>query len=572
MTQKLWHYKPLPNAEEVEKIQTALQIDDITAKLLAQRTIFDFENAKSFFRPQLEDLHNPFLMKGMQTAIDAIQQAMQNQNNILIYGDYDVDGTTAVALVYAYLSKYYTKLSYYIPNRHKEGYGLSMLAIDWAAQNNIKLIVTFDCGITAIDQVAYARTLGIDVIITDHHRPADVLPQAIAILDPKQADCAYPFDELCGCGVAFKLCQAFALHNQLDLNDLYQYLDLVAISIASDMVPIMDENRVLVHFGLKKLAANPSIGLKAIKELCLNKNIKEITVSDIVFKIGPRINAAGRMGDANRIVRLLIANEKLDAENQAENIDTTNDSRREIDSNITQEALTKLQNTPDIALKKSTVVYGEHWHKGVIGIVASRMVEHYYRPTIVFTQKDDLLTGSARSVQGFDIYNAIKACHTLIEQFGGHKYAAGLTIKKENFEAFAQMFELVVAQTITPAQQTPSIDIDLNIRLNQITPKLVRILKQFAPFGPLNMEPVFCSKAVFANNQNGLRVVGNGHLQLFLEQEGSPTFSAIAFNQAQHHPLVSKGLPFDMCYTIEENTWNDKTSIKLNIKDIKMYA
>jgi single-stranded-DNA-specific exonuclease len=568
MTTKQWNFKPLPATKNVVDIQTALQVDEITAKLLTQRGIDDFDGAKSFFRPQITDLHNPFLMKDMQKAIDALQAAMQAHTHILIYGDYDVDGTTAVALVYSYLGQYYDKLTYYIPNRHKEGYGLSIIAIDWAVEHNIGLIITFDCGITAIDQVAYARSKNIDIIITDHHRPADQLPAATAILDAKQKDCMYPYDELCGCGVAFKLCQAFAIHNQLSTDELYKYLDLVAVSIASDIVPISGENRILAHFGLKKLSENPSPGLKAIKELCFPKTIKELTISDIVFKIGPRINAAGRMGDANRIVRLLTATETLDAESQAEDINHTNDDRREIDSNITQKALEKLMQTPNFHQKKSTVVYGETWHKGVIGIVASRMIEHYYRPTIVFTQKDDLLTGSARSVQGFDVYNAIRACHTLVEQFGGHKYAAGLTIKKENFDAFATLFEQTVAQTITSDQLMPSIDVDLTINLNQITPKLIRILKQFAPFGPHNMQPVFCSKGVYANNT--MRIVGNGHLQLYIEQEDSDSFAAIAFNQANHHPQIAKGLPFDVCYTIDENTWNDKTTVKLNIKDVKL--
>lgn len=562
---KRWTFKEKVNRKEVEHLQEKLNIDHILAKLLVHKQIKSFNESKSFFRPSLENLHDPFLMKGMQEAIDKIEATMMNHEAILIYGDYDVDGTTSVALLYSFLKNYYDKLSFYIPDRYEEGYGVSMQAIDWAEENNYKLIITLDCGITAVDEVAYANEKNIDVIVTDHHRPNEILPEAEAILDPKQEDCNYPFKELSGCGIGFKLAQAFSIRNKIPFDNLYEYLDLLAVSIASDIVPIVDENRILAHYGLQKLNKKPMVGLRAIKQLCCDKN--NITISDIVFKIGPRINAAGRMGDAKNAVDLLIANEQFDATEKAEIINETNTERRGVDAGITQEAINFVHAIPNYKEKKSTVVYGENWHKGVIGIVASRLIEQYYRPTIVFSKIDGVLTGSARSVKGFDIYNAISECSDLVEQFGGHKYAAGLTLNEDKIEAFTEKFENVVSENIEEELLTPSIEIDAMIGFKDITPKFFRILKQFAPFGPGNMHPVFRSDQVFADNF--IRIVGTNHLQVYLKQEDSFSFSAIGFNLGHHYHKISKGIPFNMVYTIEENTWKGKTNIKLNIKDIK---
>lgn len=564
--EKQWVLEPNKNPAVVEHLAKALDIDSVLASLLEKRGVTNFDEAKTFFRPALTDLLDPFLMKDMRKAIDLIDDVMRNHKPILIYGDYDVDGTTAVAYLYLYLSKYYDKLAYYVPDRQKEGYGVSVQAIDWAVEQGFKLIITLDCGVTAIEQVKYANDKGLQIIISDHHLPAEELPEAAAILNPKQLDCPYPYKELSGCGIGFKIASAFAQHHQLDTKPLFQHIDLVAVAIASDIVPITGENRILAHFGLKKLNEDPTIGLRAIIDLaCPDK--PQLAISDIVFSIGPRINAAGRMGDARKAVNLLIANEQPDAALKAGLIDNTNMKRRDVDASITQEALALISSIPDFENRKSTVVYGAHWHKGVIGIVASRLIEHYHRPTIVFTQQDDVYTGSARSVNGFNIYDAISACNGLVEQFGGHKFAAGLTVKAQNIDAFCNRFEEIVNSRVHAETFTPRIEIDNKLHFSQITPKFFRILKQFAPFGPGNMHPVFMSEGVFAAGY--MRVVGENHLHLALQQPDTTSFMSIGFNLGHNFNLIAKGVPFNMCYTIEENIWKGKTSIKLNIKDIK---
>jgi single-stranded-DNA-specific exonuclease len=566
MTSKRWDFKPKVNHEDVEHLKNILNIEEVLAKLLVQRGIKDYDQAKSFFRPSLSSLYDPFLMKGMEKAIEKIDTVMTSHQPILIYGDYDVDGTTSVALLYSFWANFYDKLGFYIPDRYEEGYGLSMQAIEWAKEKGYKLIITLDCGITAVEPVKEALVQGIDVIITDHHRPGEVLPDAYAILNPKQEDCPYPFKELSGCGIGFKLAQAFCLKNNIELDNVYDYLDLLAVSIASDIVPIVDENRILCHFGLEKLGKNPSIGLKAIKDLCCDKD--EITVSDIVFKIGPRINAAGRMGDAKNAVNLLINKDINDARNKADLINDTNNDRRGIDASITQEALDHIDNLTDFIDRKSTVVYGENWHKGVIGIVASRLIEQYHRPTIVFSKINGVMTGSARSVKGFDIYNALCECSEYVDQFGGHKYAAGLTLKTVNYEAFAEKFEEVVSESIKDHMLSPSIEIDSMLEFSAITPKFYNILKQFGPFGPKNMHPVFRSDQVYATN-GAARVVGGSHLQVYVKQDDSVSLSAVGFGMADYCDEIAKGKSFNMVYTVEESIWKGEAKLKLNIKDIK---
>lgn len=562
---KRWVYKPKHQEFKARELAEAINVDPLIARLLLSRGITTFDEAKAFFRPDLGLLHDPFLMKDMEKAVAIIELYIRRQERILIYGDYDVDGTTAVALTYRFFKHIYNQVGYYIPDRHAEGYGLSMQAIDWAVENDYKLIITLDCGITANEQVDYANDKGLEVIITDHHLPA-ALPNAVAILNPKQADCPYPFKELSGCGIGFKLAQAFSLRNDIDQQYIYQSLDLLAVSIAADIVPILGENRILTHFGLKKLNENPTIGLRAIVQLCCDK--KELNITDIVFTIAPRINAAGRMGDAKNAVELLLSSNMQEAEARAQVINETNTDRRDVDANITREAMQVAEANTDFLSCRTTVVYGQNWHKGVIGIVASRLVEQYYRPTIVFSHADGYLTGSARSVNGFDIHSAIAQCAEYVEQFGGHKYAAGLTLREENIKAFAEKFEQVVSSSIKADQLVPMLEIDEDIQLNAISPRFFRVLKQFAPFGPGNMQPVFSAKQVYSTGF--VRIVGENHLQIAVQQENSIAFSAIAFGHAEHYPLISKGIPFNMVFTIEENIWRGVTTIKLNIKDIKI--
>lgn len=561
-----WTPKPNPDPATVLHLQEVLQVDKNIAALLAQRNITNFKEAKNFFRPQLKNLHSPWLMKGMQQAVQRIQQAIANQEYILIFGDYDVDGTTSVALLYSYFSQIYPHITPYIPDRYKEGYGVSYQGIDFAADNEISLIIALDCGIKAIDKVAYAKEKGIDFIICDHHRPGNEIPEAVAVLDPKQHDCTYPYKELCGCGVGFKLIQAFHEKEQLDFNLLIPYLDLVATAIGSDIVPITGENRILAFHGLKQINTNPRAGFQAIIQLTKKK---ELTITDVVFIIGPRINAAGRMKHGLHAVELLIEQDLTKAEKFAAEIEKFNVDRRETDQSITQEALALIEANNE-QHNFTSVVYQPHWHKGVIGIVASRLTETYYRPTLVFTKSGDKLAASARSVKGFDVYNALEESAEFIDQFGGHKYAAGLTLQEANFANFKAKFEEVVKKTIQPESLHPELHYDLELNLDEITPKFYRILKQFAPFGPGNMSPLFLSKNLKDNGY--ARGVGRDedHLKCNLHQKNTNArISAIGFGLGKHARYIQQKKPFEAIFSIEENEWNNEISLQLRLRDLK---
>ena len=566
--EKRWALKPQGEHSLVLSLAKQLNISSTLANLLVQRGITSFEEAKTFFRPKMTDLHDPFLMKDMEKAIDRIEKALASNEKILVYGDYDVDGTTAVALVYSFFKTFYDGLDYYLPDRHKEGYGISFAGIDFAKENGFSLIIALDCGIKANDKVNYAKERGIDFVICDHHRPGEFLPDASAVLDPKRDDDEYPFKELSGCGIGFKLIQAYAQRHQIPFEQLEVYLDLVAVSTAADIVPIVGENRVLVYHGLQWLNKNPRPGIKAILELAQVK--RELTVNDIVFIIGPRINAAGRIQDARQAVDLLISANAAQALFEGKNIDEKNSERRSLDLNITEQALRIIQEDSFFAKRKSTVLFHPEWNKGVIGIVASRLTEKYYRPTIILTESNGLATGSARSVKDFDIYNAIESCSDLLEQFGGHMYAAGLTLKLENLAKFSERFEEIVSATIDEKSLTQEIEIDSVLKLNEISTSFFSVLKQFAPFGPGNMSPVFRTENV---RDTGLsRIVGNNHLKLNLAEDETTRFGldGIAFQMGQYYPFISRRIPFDICYTLEENTFNGKTNIQMNVKDIRM--
>lgn len=567
-----WNYQPLSDEQKLlkSKLSEELSMNGAICELLVQRGITTAEQAKKFFKPQLADLYDPFRMRDMEKAVKRLNEAMGKKEKILIYGDYDVDGTTAVALVYKFLRNFYSNLDYYIPDRYDEGYGISIKGINYAEENGFSLIIALDCGIKAIDKVAYAKSKGIDFIICDHHMPDDELPDATAVLDPKRPDASYPYQHLSGCGVGFKFMQGFAISNGMNVGKvLFPLLDLVAVSIASDIVPITDENRILTHYGLKQLNSNPSLGLQGIIDVCGLRD-KEITVSDIVFKIGPRINASGRMQSGKEAVDLLTSKDLAGAREKSENINQYNEDRKELDKRITEEANDILENCADFADRKSIVIYNADWHKGVIGIVASRLTELYYRPAVVLTLSNGIVTGSARSVQGFDVYKAIESCRDILENFGGHTYAAGLSLKEENIPLFIERFETYVSHHILPAQTTPQTDIDILIDFKEITPKFFRLLKQFNPFGPGNSKPVFCTKHVYDYGTS--RLVGRDleHLKLELVDSISENImNGIAFGMYEHNDYI-KGLnPFDICYTIEENTYNGNSSIQLMVKDIR---
>lgn len=563
--QKRWVEQEVENLAEVEELQRSLNVDPVLAALLVRRGISTFEEARRFFRPELAHLHDPFLMKDMDLAISRIEMAIASREKILVYGDYDVDGTTSVALVYSFFKKYHPEIEFYIPDRYKEGYGISTLGIDYAADNGFTLIIALDCGIKSIDKIDYATQKGIDFIICDHHLPGDVLPAAIAVLDPKRTDCPYPYKELSGCGIGFKLVQAYTIKHHISFDDIFCYLDLVAVSIASDIVPITGENRVLAWYGLKKINTEPCKGISALMNLSGRK--ENLTITDVVFTIGPRINAAGRIDDAKHAVSLLIADTEAIAFEKGQVINLKNTERKEHDSDITGQALALIDADPELIRRKTTVVYNEGWHKGVIGIVASRLTEKYYRPTIVMTLSNGYAAGSARSVLGFDLYEALLECGDLLEQFGGHKYAAGLTIKPENIPAFQQRFEDVVARTIPEELLIPSLTIDAELRLDQISPKFYRILKQFEPFGPQNMAPVFLSRNVYTYGPAS--VAGEKHLKMSIHQGNKIYCSCIGFGLSEFLPKINSGMPFDICYTIEENTYMNKTGLQLNIKGIR---
>jgi single-stranded-DNA-specific exonuclease RecJ len=568
--EKNWKIKERGNPAVIEHLSQVLGIDKILANLLIQRGITTYEDAKAFFRPELSQLHDPFLMKDMDKAIDRIGKALRNNEKILVYGDYDVDGTTAVALVYSFLKRYSSNLGFYVPDRYLEGYGVSYKGIDYAVAQNFSLIISLDCGIKAVEKVAYAKERNIDFIICDHHYPGETIPEAVAVLDPKRQDCNYPYKELSGCGVGFKLVQAYSQKNNLPFSELESFLDLVAVSVASDIVPLNGENRVLTHFGLKRLSNSPRNGLKYVIKTAGIEN-KDITVDDIVFKIGPRINAAGRVESGIKAVELLIAEDETYALSMSDKINDFNNTRKSIDTTITNEALKVIANSPEMKGRYSTVLYNPSWHKGVIGIVASRLIEAYYRPTVILTESNGMATGSARSVDGFDLYQAIDSCSDLLENFGGHMFAAGVTLKPENVPAFKERFEEYVSSHIKKDQLAPTIEIDAQIELQEITPKFYRILKQFQPFGPENMSPVFLTKNVVDNGCG--RIVGttSEHLKLELIQEVEPfrVYPAIGFQLAQHFKFINKGNPFDICYSIEENEFRGNTTLQIRLRDIK---
>ncbi len=565
-----WNYEDLTTQQKEQRDELAkkLGISPVLCKLLIQRNISSIEDARKFFRPNLKDLHDPFLLPDMDKAIKRIEKALGQKQRILIYGDYDVDGTTAVALVYKFLRKFTTNLDYYIPDRYDEGYGISEQGIDYAEETGVKLIIALDCGIKAVEKVAYAKSKGIDFIIGDHHMPDEILPDAVAVIDAKRIDSTYPYEHLSGCGVGFKLVQALAQNNKIDFSEIQDLLDLVAVSVASDIVPITGENRILTYYGLKQLNSNPSLGLKGIIDIC-GLTYKNITVNDIIFKIGPRINASGRMMKGKEAVDLLLANSIEDAREKSTNIDHYNDDRRELDKRITDEAILFIDENMDMKSKKSIVIYNETWHKGVIGIVASRLTEKHLRPAVVLTKSQGMITGSARSVMGFDVYKAIESCKDIIENFGGHTYAAGLSLKEENLDEFKRRFEALSLAMIAPEMMRPQINIDAQLTFREINNKFIEELDSFAPFGPENLNPIFVTCDV--QDYGTSKVVGKDNVHLKLEMVDKTVIApvnGIAFRQSDSYERVKDGEPFDICYTLEENVHNGKSNIQLYVKDI----
>ena len=560
-----WTLKPKPSEDKVKGLAQALKVEEFVATLLVQRGIQTLEEARQFFRPTLADLHNPYLMKDMDKAVERIELAIENQENILIFGDYDVDGTTAVSLVSSYLKTYYPNIATYIPDRYDEGYGISFKGIDYADDNGFSLIIALDCGIKSIDHVAYAKERNIDFIICDHHRPGAFLPEAVAVLDPKREDCSYPYDELCGCGIGFKLIQALGENRNQTIEDLTSYLDLVATAIAADIVPMTGENRILAYFGLQVINSDPRPGIKALIHQIKKKTLD---ITDVVFIIAPRINAAGRIKHGNHAVELLSEFNFEQAQQFASEIEAYNSERKDLDKQITKEALLQIEKNQEKE-RFTTVVFQEDWHKGVIGIVASRLIETYYRPTLVFTKSGDKYAASARSVKGFDVYNALESCSEHLEQFGGHMYAAGMTLLEENYQTFKDAFEKEVEETIPPELLIPEISIDAEINFEDITPKLMRILQQFEPFGPQNMTPVFLTKNVYDTGYAQKLGADEEHLKLFVRQNNSEGIAAIGFGLGNKMELTTDKKSFEAVYCIDENEWNGKTSVQLRLKDIK---
>ena len=570
ISEKKWTVKDSAAPETVAQLSTELGIDGVLAELLVQRGVTTFEEARSFFRPRLEDLHDPFLMTDMDKAVERLHKAITQGEKILVYGDYDVDGTTAVAQVYSFIKMFSQNVSFYIPDRYDEGYGLSYKALDWAGDNDVNLVITLDCGIKAIDKVEYARTKDIEVIICDHHLPEEELPAAVAILDPKREDCHYPFDDLCGCGVGFKLVQGYVKKYNLDPALLEPLLDLQVVSIASDLVSMTGENRILAHYGLKRLNENPRHGLLAMINLS-KLEPGHVTIDDIVFKIGPRINAAGRMESGRLAVELLTATDDKTATRIGEEINENNNERKSIDREITQQALEMVANGTALETENVTIVYNPTWNKGVVGIVASRLVEAYYKPTVVLTKSNGFITGSARSVSGFDLYSSIESCADILENFGGHVYAAGLTMKEEHLEEFCRRMNKFVEGNITREELTPVVEIDACLNFSQITPKFVRLLRQFQPFGPGNSNPVFLTEDVY-DAGNGRKVGAGGlHLKLDLMQETQPyrQIAAIGFNMAEYFDHIKAGNPIDVCYSIVENFYRGSSTLQLRLKDMR---
>ena len=565
-----WNYQPpTPVQREAAKaLSRELGISPILCRLLQERGIQTAAEAKRFFRPQLSELHNPFLMKDMDKAVERLNRAMGRKERILVYGDYDVDGTTAVSLVYKFLQQFYSNIDYYIPDRYEEGYGVSTKGVDYAYETDVKLVIVLDCGIKAVEEISYAQKKGIDFIICDHHVPDDVLPSATAILNPKRFDSTYPYEHLSGCGVGFKFMQAFAISNGIEFHQLVPLLDLVAVSIASDIVPIMGENRVLAYHGLRQLNSNPSVGLKAIIDVCGLAD-REITMSDIVFKIGPRINASGRIQNGKEAVDLLTEKDLPSALKKSNQINRYNEARKDLDKTMTEEANRIVDSLTDLSERRSIVIFNEAWHKGVIGIVASRLTEIYYRPAVVLTRTGELATGSARSVSGFDVYKAIEHCRDLLENFGGHTYAAGLSMKVENVSEFSRRFEEYVTEHILPEQTSATIDIDAQIDFRDITPKFFFDLKKFNPFGPDNHKPVFSTLNVYDYGTS--KVVGRGqeHIKLELvDNKSNNVMNGIAFGQSSQARYIKSKQSFNICYTIEENT-HKRGEVQLQIEDIK---
>jgi single-stranded-DNA-specific exonuclease len=567
--EKRWVVKEKGDTAVVKRLAGALGVSESLANLMVQRNISTPDEATSFFNPSLDYLHDPFLMKDMNIAVDRISSAVKKNERILVYGDYDVDGTTAVALMYSFLKDQYSNVEYYIPDRYKEGYGVSYQGLDFAYQNNCKVVITLDCGIKAVEKVKYARTKGLDVIICDHHYPGDEIPKALAVLDPKQPSCSYPYKELSGCGVGFKLIQAYSRVHGIPFSNISHYLDLVSVSIASDIVPLTGENRVMAYFGLKRLNESPRTGLKEI--IRESEVTKALTIEDVVFKIGPRINAAGRMETGSKAVDLLVSSDSRLATGISKEINNFNIERRSVDRIITTEAMRMIAEDQRTVNSRTTVLYNPNWKKGVIGIVASRLIETYYRPTVILTESNGFATGSARSVQGYDLYQAIEACSDLLESFGGHMFAAGLTLKKENIRPFMDRFEQYVNSTITEEQLVPRIFIDTELSFSEINEEFFKTMSQFQPFGPENMSPVFVSRNVFDTGSG--RMVGSSgeHLKLDLCQEstGQKSFSAIAFSQANHFEYIKGGNPFNICYSLEMNELRGNRNLQLNIRDIK---
>lgn len=566
--EKRWVVKEKGETAVVKQLASALSVSDSLANLMVQRSITTPAEAKAFFQPSLDYLHDPFLMKDMNIAVERISTAIKKNEKILVYGDYDVDGTTAVALMYSFLKDQFPGVEYYIPDRYKEGYGVSFQGLDYACQQHCKVVITLDCGIKAVEKVKYARTKGLDVIICDHHYPGEDIPKALAVLDPKQPGCNYPYKELSGCGVGFKLIQAYTRVHGIPFEKIAHYLDLVAVSIASDIVPITRENRVLAYYGLKKLNESPRTGLK---ELIRESEVsKYLTIEDVVFKIGPRINAAGRMETGSKAVELLVSNDTLLATGISKEINNFNIERRTVDRTITTEAMRMISEDQRTVNSRTTVLYNPTWKKGVIGIVASRLIETYYRPTIILTESNGFATGSARSVQGYDLYQAIEACSDLLESFGGHMFAAGLTLKKENIRPFMDKFEKYVHGTITEEQLVPRIFIDTELSFSEVNEDFFKALSLFQPFGPENMSPLFISKNVFDTGQGRMVGTSGEHLKLNLCQESTQkTFPAIAFCQANHFEYIKGGNPFDICYSVEMNEFRGSRTLQLNIRDIK---
>ena len=565
-TQKRWVIKEPGESEVVNALAEALSIDQTLANLLVQRGVTTFEEARTFFRPSLDALHDPFLMADLDRAVTRLHKAMEGGEKIMVYGDYDVDGTTSVALVHTFLKERGADVLFYIPDRYTEGYGVSLQGVDFTHEQGCTLLITLDCGIKAHASLARAKEHGIDVIVCDHHLPEE-LPPAFAVLDPKRSDCSYPFDELSGCGVGFKLLQGYCQRYDIPFESLLPLLDLLSVSIAADIVPIIGENRTLAYFGLKQINEKPRPGIEAL--LNIAKKEKNINITDLVFQVAPRINAAGRIESGMQAVELLTTDDEAVAEAIAQRIDGHNAERKKLDEKITSEALAMIAESDELVNAKSTVLYSPDWHKGVIGIVASRVMETYYRPTVMLTESQGMVTGSARSVSGFDVHAAITACADLLDRFGGHKHAAGLTLKPENVDAFKARFEEEVNQHITSEQMIPRVKVDAPLDLSEVTPKFFRILDQLAPFGPGNMRPLFLTE----NLRDGgwASIVGDNHLRMNVSQQGHPTkFNAIAFRQGRHHPKIARKHPFDMVYSIEPNEWQGRVTMQLNVKDIRL--